>query len=119
MKDISDEICPDEIYLDVKNQESSTRRMYSLELYTKQLEDVNEFRNKGENYFLQRNDIIEKVIEFKVEHCGTRVKLVCFLSKRRWHGFFNDPQGCYSDLTGIQRVIYVCEIISDCDKVPA
>ena len=37
MKDISDGICPDEIYLDVKNQESSTRRMCSLELYPEQI----------------------------------------------------------------------------------
>ena len=41
MKDIADEICPDEIYLDVKKQESNTRRMCSLELYPEQLEDVN------------------------------------------------------------------------------
>ena len=118
MKDISDGICPDEIYLDVKNQESSTRRMCSLELYPEHLEDINDFRNKVENYFQQRTDVIERVFDCKVEHFGTRVKLVCLLSKRRWLGFFNDPRGCYSDLTGIQRVIHTCENISDCDKVP-
>ena len=115
LKDVSDEVCPDEVYLDVKNQKSDSRRMCSLEMYP---EDVNDFRNKVENYFQQRTDVIEKVIDFKVEHFGTRVKLVCLLSKRRWLGFFNDPQGCYSDLTGIQRVIHACKDISDCDKVP-
>ena len=116
MKDISDEICPDEVYL--KNQESITRRICTLEVYPEQSEDVHNFRNKVENYFQQRKDVIEKVIECKVEHFGTRVKLVCLLSKRQWLGFFNDPKGSYSDLTGIQRVIHACKNISDCDKVP-
>ena len=116
MKDISDEICSDEIYLN--NQESNARRICSLELYPEQSEDIHNFRNKVENYFQQRTDVIERVIECKTEHFGTRVKLVCFLSKRQWLGFFNDPKGCYSDLTGIQRVIHACKNISDCDKVP-
>ena len=102
LEDISDEVCPDEVYHGVRNQESLTRRMCSLELYPGQLEDITDFRNKVENYFKERTDVIERVIDCKVEHFGTRVKLVCILSKRRWLGFFNDPQGCYSDLTGIQ-----------------
>ena len=70
--------------------------------------------------------MIERVIESKVEHFGTRVKLVCLLSKRQWFCFFNDSHGyiilyyygCYDDLIGIQRVIHDCENIKACDKVP-
>ena len=49
--------------------------MCSLELYPEQLEDINDFRNKVESYFQQRSDVIERVIECKVEHFG-RFKLV-------------------------------------------
>ena len=76
MKDFSDEICSDEIYLN--NQESNARRICSLELYPEQSEDIHNFRNKVENYFQQRTDVIERVIECKTEHFGTRVKLCTF-----------------------------------------
>ena len=118
LEDVSDEVCPDEIYQEVRNQERITRRMCSLELYPEQSEDINDFRNKVDRYFKQRTDVIERVINCKVEHFGTKVKLVCLVNKRRWLGFFNDPEGCYSDLTGVQRVIHACENISDCDRSP-
>ena len=118
LRDVSDEVCPDKVYFNVKNQESDTRRICSIELYPEQIEDVNDFRNKVEIYFKARTEVIEEVIECKVEHFGTRVKLVCLVNKRKWLGFFNDPEGCYSDLTGIRRVLHACENLADCDKAP-
>ena len=102
----------------MKNQKGDSRRMCCLQLYPEKQEDVNDFRNKVENYFKERTDVIERVIDCQVEHFGTRVRLVCLVNKRKWLGFFNDPEGFYSDLTGIRRVLHACENLSDCDMAP-
>jgi hypothetical protein len=54
---------------------------------------------------VKRTDGIEQAIDCKVEHFGTRVTLVFLVNKQKWLEFFNDPEGCYSDMTGLQRVL--------------
>ena len=99
--------------------EVENRRTCTLEFYPEPLENIDDFRNKVEDYFRQRNDVVEEVLECKVEEFGTRVKFRCKVRKRQWLRFFNDPKGCYSDLTGIRRVLHACRNLADCDSLPS
>ena len=94
-------------------------RYCTLEFYPEHHEDIYDFRNKVETYFNQRNDIVEEVLDCKVEEFGTRVKFRCKVKKRQWLRFFNDPKKCYSNLTGVRRALHACKNLSDCDSLPS
>ena len=89
-----------------------------MEIYPEETERIEGFRQKVENYFKGKGEIIDKVIACQVEHYVSRVKLVCIVPKINWLGYFNDPPRCYSDLTGVRTVRHACENLSDCDKAP-
>ena len=99
----------------IENQPND-RRTCSLEFYPEETVSIEDFRSEVEKYFGQRPDIVEKVVECKVENYGTRVKFICTVRKRMWLRFFNDPSGSYIDLKGVRRVVHACRNPSDCDQ---
>ena len=71
------------------------------------------------SYFKGRKDVIEQVIDSKVEDCGRRVKLRSLVKIRfAWTSFFDDPARNYSDLPGVRTVRHGCGNLSQCDPAP-
>ena len=66
---VQDEICPDAEYLNhVKVSEKVTeKKMCSVDFYPKDLEKMENFRKDIEDYFKERKDIIEEVIDTQIE----------------------------------------------------
>ena len=79
---------------------------------------IKQFRETVENYFNSRKDIIEKVLECKIENLRSNIRLVSIVKIRKvWINFFNDPRGKYGDLQGVGRVLHDCRDLSNCDPV--
>jgi hypothetical protein len=110
---LQDEICTDADYFSEVTEKVPEKKMYSVECYPRNLDKIKEFRKDIESYFKGRNDVIEQVIDSKVEDCGRRVKI-----KFDWTSFFNDPARNYSDLPGVRTVRHGCGNLSQCDSAP-
>ena len=119
---MQDEICPDAENLNhVKVSEKVTeKKMCSVDFYPKDLEKMENFRKDIEDYFKERKDIIEEVIDTHIVDFGRKVRLRSLVKIRfAWVNFFNDPAKNYSDLLGIQTVRHGCRNLSDCDPAPS
>ena len=115
---VQDEICPDAEYK-VKVTEK-VKKMCSVEFYPQNLEKIEDFRKDIEDYFKERKDIIEEVMDTKIEDFGRKVTLRSVVKIRfAWVNFFNDPAKNYSDLHGIRTVRHGCRNLSDCDPAPS
>jgi hypothetical protein len=120
---LNDEICTDAEYLKEVSREvaekATEKKMCSVEIYPKDLTKIEEFRKDVENYFNGRKDVIEEVIDCRIEEFGRRVKLRSVVKMRfGWTSFFNDPGKNYGDLLGIQTVRHGCGNLSQCDPAP-
>jgi hypothetical protein len=119
---VQDEICTDAEYLkkvDV-TEKVTEKKMCTVDFYPQNLDTIEDFRKDVESYFKKRKDIIEEVIESRVEDFGRRVKLRSVVKIRfAWTSFFNDPARNYSDLPGIRTVRHGCENLSQCDPAPS
>ena len=119
---VQDEICTDVEYLNKKEvtEKVTEKKMCSVEFYPKSLDQIEDFRKDIESYFEKRKDIIEEVIDCKVEDFGRIVKLRSVVKIRfAWTSFFNDPAQNYSDLLGIRTVRHGCGNLSQCDAAPS
>ena len=68
--------------------------------------NIAHLRDKVEEYFEKKTDIIEKVIRCEIEHFGQRLRLVSLVNIRNgWTGYFNDQEKIFSDLIGL--LVYV------------
>ena len=121
---LNDEICTDAYYFKKVSSEVAEKviekKMCSVDFYPKDLNKIEEFREDIETYFKGRKDVIEEVIDSRIEDFGRRVKLRTVVKMRfTWTSFFNDPAKNYSDLLGIQTVRHGCENLSQCDPAPS
>ena len=115
---IADELCPDK---DFENATPSakTRSICTVELFPVKykLDRLEEFRERIENYFANRKDVIERVIKCEVVNYGNNVKLVTEMKvERGWIFFYGDPEENYPDLEGIRSVRHSCQDLSNCDR---
>ena len=77
---------------------------------------ISESRERIENYFEQRKDIIEKVIDCEVESTGNTVKIVTLVkTKMPWLMFFSSTTKNYGDLHGVAKVMHACQDLSYCE----
>ena len=107
---VEDEFCPDSEFSEVK--------MCSVQIFPESHLDIEAFRQTVENYFKARTDIIEDVMECKLENYRSNIRLISIVKIRKvWLNFFNDPRGKYGDLGGVRRVIHDCQDLSNCDPV--
>ena len=121
---LKDEICTDADYFKKVSSEVAEKvtdkKMCSVEFYPKDLNKIEELREDIETYFKGRKDVIEEVIDSRIEDFGRRVKLRSVAKMRfAWHSFFNDPGKYYSDFLGIQTVRHCCKNLSQCDPAPS
>ena len=115
---VQDEICADSEYLNNKEvtEKVTEKNMCSVEFYPTNWDKIEDFRKDIENYFENGKDIIEEVIDSKVEDFGRIVQLRSVVKIRfAWTSFINDPARNYSDLPGIRTVRHACENLSQCD----
>ena len=93
-------------------------KICSVLIFPENYMQIEEFRETVENYFNSRKDIIEKVLECKIENFRSNIRLVSIVKIRKvWINFFNDPRGKYGDLQGVGRVLHDCRDLSNCDPV--
>ena len=90
-------------------------RICSVDFYPESLEEISDFRDNLEKYFDQRKDVIEKVIECKIDFSGTKVKLKTLVKQNMWFRFFA-YQEKYSDLKGIRTLRHACQNLAQCDQ---
>ena len=121
---VQDEICTDAEYAGkpselIEKVKTFGKKMCSVEFYPEHNDNIHEFKEIVENYFKKRIDVIEKVIDCKIEDCGRRVKMRSIVKIRfGWTSFFNDPKRNFSDLIGLRTVRHGCGNLSQCDPAP-
>ena len=77
---------------------------------------ISEFRERIENYFEHRKDIIEKVVNCEVESTGNTVKLKSLVkTKMPWLMFFSSKTQNYGDLHGVAKVVHACQDLRNCE----
>ena len=114
---VNDEVCPnDEYFPDV---EKTVKTKCCIQLFPVSNLDINLFRDRVEKYFKQRKDIIESVVDCKVENSGRCVRLESIVRRTLWINFFNDPRVNYGDLHGVKKVMHDCRNLANCDKIGA
>jgi hypothetical protein len=70
-----------------------------------------------EEYFENRKDVIERVINCEVVNHGNNVKLVVEMKgKRGWIKFVFDPEENYGDFKGMKTLRHACKDLSNCDN---
>ena len=113
---VNDEVCDDQ-----ENEsdllENEVKSLCSIELYPVKynLDDLKGLRDKVEEYFENRTDVVKRVVKCEVENYGNNLKLVTEVNlKRGWAFFFNDPEGNYGDLDGVRTVRHSCQDLSNC-----
>ena len=119
---MQDEICTDAEYLNKKEvtEKFTEKKMCSVEFYLKNLDKIADFIKDIESFFEKRKDIIEEVIDCKVEDFGRIIKIRSVVKIRfAWTSIFNDPAKNYSELPGIRTVTHGCEKLSNCDPAPS
>ena len=71
---LNDEICTDAYYFKKVSSEVAEKviekKMCSVDFYPKDLNKIEEFREDIETYFKGRNDLIEEVIDSRIEDSG-------------------------------------------------
>jgi hypothetical protein len=113
---LNDEVCNDQEYESCILKEE-VKSICSIELYPEKynLDGLEGFRAKVEEYFKKRTDIVNRVVKCEVENYGNNVKLVTEVKlKRGWSFFFNDPGENYGDLDGVRTVRHSCQDLSNC-----
>ena len=93
---LTDEVCSDADYFKKVSSEVAEKvtekKMCNVEFFPKDLKQIEEFREDVETYFNGRKDVIEEVIDSRIEDFGRRVKLRSLVKMRyAWVNFFNDP----------------------------
>ena len=89
-----------------KQQVEETKSICRVKIVPKkyQLEGLKDFRDKIEEYFEKRKDIVKKVIKCEIKNSGNHVELVAEMKmKRGWLFFFCDPEGNYGDMDEIRN----------------
>ena len=86
-----------------------------MDFYPDDSENINEFRDKVENYFKQKPDVVERVMDCKVANYGKRVILISLVKSSQWFGFFNAPERNYPDLLGVRTIRHACRDLANCD----
>ena len=77
---------------------------------------ISEFRERIENYFEHRKDIIEKVVNCEVESTGNTVKLKSLVKpKMPLLMFFSITTKNYGDLNGVAKVVHACQDLRNCE----
>ena len=113
---VNDEVCNDQEYESIL-LENEVKTLCSIEVYPLKynLDGLEGFRAKVEEYFEKRSDVVKRVVRCDVENYGNNVKLVTEVNlKRGWTFFFNDPEGNYGDLDGVRTVRHSCQDLSNC-----
>ena len=93
---VTDEICPNDEYF--STLEESVKTKCTIQWVPVNQSNIESFRDSVEKYFYQRKDIIESVIECRIENDGRNVHLETIVSRKVWINFLNDPKENYSDL---------------------
>ena len=88
----------------------------TIQLFPEKEYNIELFRDTVENYFSQRKDIIESVVNCKIENSGKNIRLESIVKRKLWINFFSEPQANYGDLSGVKRVIHDCRDLANCDK---
>jgi hypothetical protein len=116
--EIVDELCNDEDYSEKTKAKEFQKTYCSVEIYPDDtIFNMNNFRETVEDYFQNRTDAINEVIECKLRNYGQNVRLkVSVVNLKRGWEFFNHPRGNYGDLKGVKRVMHVCKNIGYCDQ---
>ena len=106
-----DEVCNDQEY-------GIETTVCSIELFPKSYADLDSlanFRNKMQDYFENRKDVVKRIIKCEVKNYGSHVLLIAEVNvKRGWIFFFCDPDGNYGDLEGLRTVRHACVDLSKC-----
>ena len=113
---LEDEFCPDSEYSKFRTND---KKMCSVQFFPlDKSSKIEVFRDNVENYFKGRKDVIDKVIDCKVENCGRIVRLISSVKIRNvWLFFFNNPEVNYGDLQGVGRVLHDCRDLANCDPL--
>ena len=114
---VNDEVCPNAEYF--TQLEKSFTKKCSIQPFPVKQGDIDSFRDSVEKYLKQRQDVIEKVIDCKVENAGRNVRLESIVKRDLWKNFFNDPVANYGDLPGVKRVLHDCTDLANCDRLEA
>ena len=115
---IPDEVCNDEEY-NMATVSKEVKSICSVDIYPLKytLDGLEGFRASIEEYFTNRKDVIQKVINCEVVNFGNNVNLVTEVKVPRvWILFFGDPEENYADLKGIRTVRHMCQDLGNCDK---
>ena len=112
---VIDEICPNDEYF--SKLENTVKTKCTIQLVPVNQSNIRSFRDSVEKYFNQRKDVIESVVDCRVENAGRNVRLETIVSRQRWINFFNDPEANYSDLADVKKVVHDCRDLANCDKI--
>ena len=103
---VEDEICPNAEYL--SKLEDKVKVKCSIQLVPENPCNIDLFRDKVEEYFTQKKDIIENVVICKVEHSGKVVRLMSIVKRQLWINYFSEPEASYGDLPGVKKAVHDC-----------
>ena len=113
---LNDEVCSNDVY------KPESVSICSVDIFPKKyncLTGLEPFRAKIEDYFMNRKDVIKRVIKCEIVNHGNNVRLVVEVNiKRGWIFFFCDPEANYRDLYEdcIGTLRHSCLDLSNCDK---
>ena len=83
---VTDEICPnDEYHFKLEN---TVKTKCTIQLVPVNQSNIESFRDNVEKYFKQRNDIIESVIDCRIENARRNVRLEAIVRRQLWMIFF-------------------------------
>ena len=103
---VEDEVCPNDEYL--SKLEDVEKMKCTIQLFPEKDYNIELFRDNVENYFSQGKEIIERVVNCKVENSGRNIRLESIVKRKLWINFFSEPQASYVDLSCVKRVIHDC-----------
>ena len=103
---LKDEICPNDEYQ--SKLENTVKTKCTIQLVPVNQSKIESFRDNVEKYFNQRKDIIESVVDCRIENARRNVRLEVIVRKQMWMNFLNDPKANYSDLEDVKKVVHDC-----------
>ena len=112
---LNDEICPNDEYQ--SKLENTVKTKCTIQLVPVNQSKIESFRDNVEKYFNQRKDIIESVVDCRIENARRNVRLEVIVRKQMWMNFLNDPKPNYSDLEDVKKVVHDCRDLVTCDKI--
>ena len=78
------------------NLKHTVKTKCSIQLVPVNQSNIDSFRDSVEQYFIQRTDIIESLVDCRIENAGRNVRLETIVSRQQWINFLNDPEANYS-----------------------